>query len=691
MNNQDNAGGSGKPDLTYYKRYIEAAAKADSLALELEAKESRINEYKTYWEKGKLSEKDARDKYKDIMTSGCWRKTAFLRKFEDGRKSKKFRKMSMSEWRQVKGEDIFDKKPVLYDKDAELTDDQYKEFCSLLPGKSIMFYNEAISLDGIKRQTADGKNGPGIGIAVPLFNTPLLFLEELLDSVLAQTYQNWNLYLGDASDAAHANVKVMAEQYAARDKRIHYFSILPNEGISANTNKILRNMNDEYICLVDHDDLLHPCALYCTAQELKNGADMTYSDELTFFEDDIKAISERALKPDFNWDYFRSNNYMCHLTTFSHKLMNEAGMENSAYDGAQDYDLYLRLAEKAKKIRHIPHILYYWRSHANSTANDINAKPYSITAGENALREHYQRMGIEAQVESIDSGARYKTSYKIHGEPMVSIIIPNKDQIPTLYRCVKSILKRSIWKNYEVIIVDNNSTEKDTPYGYEIIKDLDSRIRTVHYEGEFNYSKINNFGMQQAKGDYFLFLNNDVEVILPGWIKEMLMLAQQDRVGAVGCMLYYPNGDIQHGGVVVNRKSIFHLGYGLDGKIKNYNYELVREDTANTGACLMVKREKAEALNGFDTGLAQELNDVDFCLRLRKTGYSNLYTPFAKLVHYESISRGHNNFNFLKSGWADDIYFFNKWNDEMTEPDPFFNLNYQKDSPIFNVRLNRIC
>jgi GT2 family glycosyltransferase len=197
--------------------------------------------------------------------------------------------------------------------------------------------------------------------------------------------------------------------------------------------------------------------------------------------------------------------------------------------------------------------------------------------------------------------------------------------------------------------------------------------------------------MQQAKGDYFLFLNNDVEVILPGWIKEMLMLAQQDRVGAVGCMLYYPNGDIQHGGVVVNRKSIFHLGYGLDGKIKNYNYELVREDTANTGACLMVKREKAEALNGFDTGLAQELNDVDFCLRLRKTGYSNLYTPFAKLVHYESISRGHNNFNFLKSGWADDIYFFNKWNDEMTEPDPFFNLNYQKDSPIFHVSIQNIC
>jgi GT2 family glycosyltransferase len=605
-------------------------------------------------------------KNKEIVNSTFWSSTSFIRWLLDYFRKNELKHISYADWKKLKKETgLLKSKP------------NYKAYRKYLHGTSIRFADSFVSLDELKKQDFD--NGPIISLAVPLYNTDKLYLEELIDSTLSQTYKKWQLFLGDASDSDHAYVKAIVQKYMTQDNRIHYIKIDKNEGISENTNKILSEITGDYISLIDHDDLIHPCALSYVVREIEKGADFIYSDELIFREDDLHEISVLQYKPDFDWFSFLSSNYICHLSVFSYKLLESAGKkEFTEFDGAQDYDLFLRLIEKAQHVVHIPKILYFWRSHQGSTALSIDMKPEAISAGKRAIEEHLKRMNIDGVVSPIEKYCIYKINYEIKQKPLVSIIIPNKDQPVLLYQCISSIVQKSSWDNYEINVIDNNSTLPDIEQSYEIIKKIDDRVHIYHYDGSYNYSRINNFGVTKSQGDILLFLNNDTKILSPNWIEEMLMLAQQKKVGAVGACLFLSNGDMQSAGISAGSNGIFNCGTLLDFDDAAGRANFVRSVAAVTGACLMLRRELYDEIHGFDPALAVEFNDVDLCLSLSNKGYVNVYTPFAKLYHYESISRNIGNWDHLGSAWMEMQYIHNKWPDVFLKPDPYYNPNFRK-------------
>ncbi len=526
-------------------------------------------------------------------------------------------------------------------------------------------------------------------ILVPLYNTPEKFLREMIDSVVSQTYTNWELCLADGSDDAHSYVGEIVKSYA--DDRIKYEKLTENLGISGNTNKCFDMAKGDYIGLFDHDDILHPTALYEYMKVIcDEDADYIYCDETTFSGNSIDHMITLHFKPDFAPDNLRANNYICHFSVFSKELVQKCGTFRTEFDGSQDHDMILRLTQAAKHISHVPKILYYWRSHAGSVASDINAKTYAIDAAKGAVAAHLTACGFSDF--KIESSRAFETIFRIRyaltDRPLVSILIPNKDHTDDLRRCIESITDKSSYDNYEIIVIENNSQTDEIKDYYETLK-MHPKVRIEKYEGEFNYSKINNFGAAFANGQYLLLLNNDTEVIARNWIEELLMYAQRDDVGAVGCMLYYPDYTIQHAGIV--------LGMGAHRTAGHSHYKMAKENlgymgrlcyaqnvSAVTGACLMVSKQNFDAVGGLSEDLAIALNDVDLCLKLRQKGLLNVFTPFAQLFHYESASRGTDVTDAASKENADRYnreceLFRQRWKKELEAGDPYFNPNFSLD------------
>lgn len=557
-----------------------------------------------------------------------------------------------------------------------------------------------------------------ISILVPLYNTPEDFLIQMLDSVMNQTYTGWELCLADGSDKEHSYVGRVCAEYARRAKEqklgtIVYQLLPENEGIAGNTNACYLMSTGEYIGLFDHDDILHPSVLYEYVKAInEQGADYLYCDETTFKSGDINKMLTMHFKPDYAPDNLRANNYICHFSVFARELLDGSELFRSKFDGSQDHDMILRLTDNAKKIVHVPRLMYYWRSHAGSVASGIDAKPYAIEAAKGAVAEHLRNHGYRHfQITSTRAFETiFRIRYQILGTPKISIVIANKDHKEDLERCIGSIVNKSTYDNYEIIVVENNSETAEIKeyysrllgYSYEeaygksggILRSGDNKTAVVTYKGDFNYSAVNNLGVSCACGEYILLLNNDTEVITVNWIEELLMYAQREDVGAVGAKLFYADKTIQHAGVVIGlgaHRTAGHTHYKQHRQNLGYMGRLcyAQNVTAVTGACLLVKKRLYEEAGGLDEGFAVSLNDVDFCLKLRKKGLLNVFTPFAELFHYESVSRGLDD-----SGEKAERYnreserFREKWKEELEAGDPYYNPNFSLDRSDFSLNVN---
>lgn len=530
-------------------------------------------------------------------------------------------------------------------------------------------------------------------ILVPLYNTPERFLREMIESVMTQTYGKWELCLADGSDDAHAFVGRICQEYRQKDSRIKYQKLAKNEGISGNTNECYKMATGNYIALFDHDDLLHPCVLFAYMQAIcEKDADYIYCDEATFKGNSINHMITLHFKPDFAPDNLLANNYICHFSVFSRELLESGELFRSQFDGSQDHDMILRLTAKARHIVHVPRILYYWRSHKGSVASSIDAKTYAIDAAKGAVADHLTKLGYRNfEIESTRAFATiFRIKYELTSRPLVSIIIPNKDHVDDLSRCVESIINLSTYDNYEIVIVENNSETAEIRTYYEEIS-RHPRVQVVEYKGDFNYSKINNFGVQYAKGEYLLLLNNDTEVITPDWMEELLMYAMRKDVGVVGAKLYYPDKTIQHAGIVIGlgaHRTAGHTHYRIPEANVGYMGRLcyAQDVTAVTGACMMVSKALYEELGGLDESFTVALNDVDFCLRVREKGLLNIFTPFAELYHYESKSRGSDKKDERALRYQQESDRFRvKWADALAKGDPYYNPNFSLDHSDFTV------
>ena len=532
-----------------------------------------------------------------------------------------------------------------------------------------------------------------ISVLVPLYNTPEKFLREMIDSVVSQTYKNWELCLADGSDDKHTDVGRICQEYIEKDSRIKYQKIEKNLGISGNTNVCFSMATGNFIGLFDHDDVMHPSLLFeCVKTVCEKDADYVYTDEATFTSPNLDDLIVLHFKPDYSPDNLRANNYICHFSMFDADLLKKTGLFRPEYDGSQDHDMILRLTEEAKHVCHIPKILYYWRSHPNSVAADIGAKTYAIDAAKRAVHDHMRDYyGIEVEVESTRAFPTiFQIKYPINGEPLISIVIPNKDHVEDLRRCITSIEKKSTWKNYEIVVVENNSVEQSIRDYYKELES-DPKVKIVTYEGGFNYSSINNVGVKETKGEYLLFLNNDTEVISPDWMEQLLMYAQRKDVGAVGAKLYYADNTIQHAGVVIGlgaHRSAGHTHYKMPREHLGYMGRLcyAQDVTAVTGACLMVKKSIYEEVDGLDESFTISLNDVDLCLKIREKGYLNIFTPFAELYHYESKTRGMEEGEKLRRYERECAHFRDKWKEQLDAGDPYYNPNFSLDYSDFTLR-----
>ncbi|MDO4294091.1 MAG: glycosyltransferase family 2 protein [Eubacteriales bacterium] len=564
--------------------------------------------------------------------------------------------------------------------------------------KAMVHYGTASFPDQAERERQEKavfERMPKISILVPLWNTPQDFLREMIGSVQNQTYKNWELCLADGSDGAHGDVGEYCRQLAQRDERIVYRKLEKNEGIAGNTNECLKLATGEFIGLFDHDDILHPSALYEYVKAINDrDADYIYCDEATFKSPDINRMITMHFKPDYAIDNLRANNYICHFSVFDRRLLDGTELFRPQFDGSQDHDMILRLTDRAKRIVHVPRLLYYWRAHAGSVAGNIEAKPYVVESARGAVADHLRRHGFSHF--TITSTRAFETifkiSYEILGEPRISIVIPNKDHVEDLRRCVSSIVEKSTWENYEIVIVENNSRTKEIFSYYDELRN-NPQIRIVRFEGEFNYSKVNNFGVSQTSGDYVLLLNNDTQVITVNWMEELLMYAQRPDVGAVGAKLYYGDKTIQHAGVVIGlgaHRTAGHVHYRQKRENLGYMGRLcyAQDMSAVTGACLLVKKKLYEEAGGLDEAFAISLNDVDFCLKLRRMGYLNVFTPFAELYHFESVSRGLDDQGEKAERYnRESALFRERWKKELEAGDPYFNPNFSLDKPDFSLRV----
>jgi len=484
---------------------------------------------------------------------------------------------------------------------------------------------------------------PLISIIMPTYNSDPIYLSAAIESVVNQIYPNWEMCIADDASTDHQVIEIL-KHYQAQDNRIKVAFRKENGHISAASNTALQIANGDWVALLDHDDLLSPTALFWVVDAINQdqGIKIIYSDE-----DKINHSRKRLdpyFKPDWNKDLFYSHNYFCHLGVYRKKLIDEIGGFRIGFEGAQDYDLILRCIEKIapRGIRHIPRVLYHWRSHVKSTAQSLGAKHYAIDAGTRALNEHFERIGIKGHVEAVPAG--YRAHYDLPVKPpLVSLIIPTKNAHALVRQCIESIVEKTTYPNYEILLIDNNSDEVESLEYFSRLT-REGIVRLIKYPQEFNYSAINNFAVQQARGEIIGLINNDVEVIAPEWLSEMASLVCQEGIGAVGAKLLYPNGTLQHGGVILGVGGVAgHAMKGIDKKDGGYfsRAQLICSYSAVTAACLVVKKSAYMEVGGLNENeLKVAFNDVDFCLRLKEAGYRNVWTPYALLYHNESATRG---------------------------------------------------
>lgn len=478
---------------------------------------------------------------------------------------------------------------------------------------------------------------------MPLYNTPAKLFDEMLQSVVRQTYTNWELVLVDASDAD----KRLERRLPKAVPGTIVYEPIENGGIALNTTRGFALAHGEYITLLDHDDVLYPNALFEVVQTIQNtGADFVYSDEIVLSAD-LKELGGYHFKPDFAPDYLRGVNFITHLAVFSRPLLDAAGAyESKEFDGAQDHDLILRLTEKAQRIEHIKKVLYIWRAAAGSTAAGMEAKPYAVAAGERAIDAQLKRLGLPGHAMAVpDAPGAFQVRYELTGHPKISVLIPSKDHIDDLDRCLTSLYKNAGYDNFEVIVIENNSTDPATFTYYKEARQRYDGLQVVNYPQKgFNFSGINNFGRQYASGDYLLLLNNDVEVRNADWLTELLRQCAHPGGAAIcGAELFYPDETLQHAGVVTGLGGYAghsHKYRKAGGSGYMFRAATVQDFSAVTGACLLVKTSVWDEVGGLDEAFAVAFNDVDFCLRVRDAGYRIAWTPYAQLTHYESKSRG---------------------------------------------------
>lgn len=533
------------------------------------------------------------------------------------------------------------------------------------------------------------ENSPCFSIAVPLYQTKEKYLREMIESVQAQTYTNWELCLADGSGREHSLQSVVGE-YIAKDKRIKYCLLDSNEGIAGNTNEALKMADGDFVVLTDHDDLLSPEALYQCAKAVQKEpqTDVIYSDE-DKVDMSGKKFFEPHFKSDYNIDLLCTMNYICHLFVVRKDVMERAGLFESCYDGAQDHDFILRCTEKAEHIVHIPKVLYHWRCHAQSTSENPESKLYAFENGCKAVKAHYDRIGIPAEVEQGPFYGMYRTHYLWKEQPLVSILIPNKDHAADLKKCMDSIEEKSTYRNFEFIIVENNSTEEETFAYYKEIEKRDN-VRVLYYKEDFNYSRINNFGAKEANGEYVLLLNNDTEMIEPDSIKEMLDVCMRPDVGIVGAKLIFEDNTIQHAGVIIGFGGVAgHAFIGQDRDDNGYFSRIisVQDLSAVTAACLMVRRSVFDEVEGLNEEFKVAFNDIDFCLKVRKAGYLVVYNPYAQFYHYESKSRGQEDSADKVARFQQEIGLFGeRWGELLEHGDPYYNPNLTLDKADFSLK-----
>ena len=521
---------------------------------------------------------------------------------------------------------------------------------------------------------------PKFSVVVPLYHTPAKFLKDLVRSMMYQSYANWELCLVNASPE-DVHLTSLLENWAMRDKRIRVIRLEKNLGIAQNTNAGIAASTGEFIAFLDHDDFLEPDALFCYADALNK--DKTID---VFYSDEDKTDEYAAhyfyphFKSDFNIDLLHANNYMCHFLAVRKSLVDTVGGLNEKFDGAQDYDFVLRLTENTKKIYHCPRILYHWRCSNQSTAANQGNKMYAIHAGKAALNAHYKRIGWNARAQEGAVDGWYQTKFTLKEEPLVSILIPNKDHTDDLDVCLNSFFERADYQNYEFIIIENNSVLPETFAYYEKIEKEHDNVKVVYWEAGFNYSAINNFGFKFAKGDYIMLLNNDVELITSDIFQSMLGFCMRPEVGIVGAKLLYNDHTVQHAGVLVGAGGLAdHVFKGIHEDDPGYMGRAIssQDVSAVTAACLLVKRSVYEEVGGLEDEFQVAFNDVDFCLKVRKAGYLIVYDADVKLFHYESKSRGMEDTTERFIRFGNEMMLLNsKWDILSTFIDPYYNPNF---------------
>lgn len=547
-----------------------------------------------------------------------------------------------------------------------------------------------------KQKNYKFEKNPKISIVVPMYNTNVTFFKELIDCLKEQTYNNFEICLADGSEEENSNLK----QYI-NDDRVKYKFLNSNKGISENTNEAINMATGDYIGFLDHDDLLSKDALFEVVKTIndKNEPDFIYSDE-----DKIDEKYERFepyFKPDFSPETLECNNYITHFVVVKKSLLNEVGLLNSKFNGAQDFDFVLRATEKANQIVHISKILYHWRVHKSSTANVADSKPYAYEAGVEVIKSHLKRTNKKGKVEfGQEVPGIYKIEYEVKGNPKVSILIPNKDHIELLKQCINSILKLTTYDNYEIVIIENNSEKEETfKYYTEISKN--DKVRVIDYTKtlkkneprEFNYSKIINFGVKKANGDFILQLNNDTKLLTPNWLELFIGYAQEKEIGAVGAKLYYEDKTLQHAGIIIGLSGI--AGNALVnlpfGKHAYFAREAAtRNVSAVTGACLFARRELYN-----EVGYMEEekfkvaFNDVDFCLKLLQKGYRIVYNPYIELIHYESKTRGYEYSKKQEERFEKEANNFKeKWKEVLEKGDPYYNKNFTLKTCNYDINVD---
>lgn len=576
----------------------------------------------------------------------------------------------------------------LYQLKDFLASDQKKEFLKKAKNKLLNEDNRNYQL-WYEKNKADAEElkaqkehtfayTPMISIIVPAYNTPIPYLKEMVKSVQDQSYSNWQLCIANGSGMNNELCHVL-QKMADKDARIKWARLRENRGISGNTNVALKLAEGEFVLLMDHDDILAPNALYeiVAALNADQTIDAIYSDE-----DKIDEKSDQHYDPhfksDFNIDLLCCNNYICHLFAVRKSIADEIGGFHKEYDGAQDHDFILRCVEKSRKVHHIAKILYSWRCHRNSTAEHPESKLYAFEAGQKAIEAYYERQGIPGKVKPGALFGWYRTEFHLTENPLVSVLIPTKDHIDDLEVCINSLLTKATYQNYEIIVIENNSTEPETFAYYKKLEQRDSRIKVVYWDGIFNYAAINNFGAKHAAGEYYLLLNNDVELISPDIFESMLGYCMRQDVGIVGAKLYYPDNTIQHAGVLVGAGGVAdHVFKNMNSYEPGYMGRAISSQdlTCVTGACLMIKKSVFEEVGGLTEEFAVAYNDVDLCLKVIESGKLVVFDAFVELYHYESKSRGYEDTPEKLMRFSQEMELLStKWNHRL-DGDPYYNKN----------------